>query len=65
MSFPPEKIVNVNLNHIIDTTLLRALGLIDSEEDIERLLINGQTIIPLMIKLKVKKKEGQVILHNG
>lgn len=64
MQFPPEKIVNVNLNHILDTTLLRALGVISSEDDIDTCFIDGRSIIPLMIKLKKREKEGSVVIHK-
>lgn len=75
MQFPPEKIVNVQLSHIIDPTVLRALGYIHNEDDVTGYFINGQSLVPLMIKFKTqaapatqqppKKLEVEVIHHNG
>lgn len=66
MQFPPEKIVNVQLSHIIDPTVLRALGVISNEEDITGYFINGQSTVPLMIKFKTtEKKEAFEVIHHG
>ena len=47
-----EDTVHVNLMNLVDSTVLRALGYINSEEDIDHYHINGQTVIPLTIKFK-------------
>lgn len=66
MSSRPEKIVNVDINLILDPTLLRALKLIESEEDILNYSINGDVIVPLKIKFKNgKQQEVEVIHHTG
>lgn len=64
MQFPPEKLVNVRLDHIIDPTLLRALGIIKSEDEIEHCAIDGRQLITLMIKLKQKDRKGHVVVHG-
>lgn len=65
MQFPPEKIVHIDLNLIIDPTLLRSLKLINHEDDVTGYMIDGRTIIPLMIKFKNKQQEADVTHHNG
>lgn len=66
MSSRPEKIVNVDINLILDPTLLRALKLIESEEDILSYSVNGNVIVPLKIKFKNgKQQEVEVIHHDG
>lgn len=55
-----EQIVHVALEHIIDPTLLRALGLIKNENDVEAYFIDGRSTVPLMIKFKKKQQEQEV-----
>lgn len=55
-----ESIVHVSLDNIIDPTLLRALGLIDNEEDVSTYFIDGRNVIPLMIKFKRQEKMTEV-----
>lgn len=66
MSSRPEKIVNVDINLILDPTLLRALKLIESEEDILSYSVNGNVIVPLKIKFKNGKQQEEVeVIHHG
>lgn len=59
-----EEVVQVNLANIIDPTLLRSLGLIKNEEDVDAYFIDGRSVVPLMIKFKKKKQEVEVIYHD-
>lgn len=66
MSSRPEKIVNIDINLIIDPTLLRALKLIENEDDILCYSVNGNILVPLTIKFKNNtQQEVEVIHHDG
>lgn len=66
MSSRPEKIINIDINLIIDPTLLRALKYIEHEEDVFNYSINGEVLVPLTIKFKNNtQKEEVVVIHHG
>lgn len=57
-----EKTIQINLLNIIDPTILRSLGYINSEDDVDHYHIEGRQVVPLTIKLKkgVSLKEEDI-----